>query len=116
MDGVEILATQEIAVEFAFNWVALLVCFGIVFTVFVLFGTFMSTRYDDWKQLVIGIIVGTIMGGLFGTILGFGLEFPTKFENQYKVIISDEVSMNDFLDKYEIVDEDGKIYVVRERD
>lgn len=34
---------------------------------------------------------------------------------EYKVIISDEVSMNEFLDKYEIIDQEGKIYTVRER-
>lgn len=115
MIGVEVLAIEEVAVEFAFNWLALFICFGAVFTVFALFGIFMSMRFDDWKQILIGIIVGTIMGGIFGAIFGFGLETPTGFENQYKVIISDEVSMNDFLARYEIIDQEGKIYTVREK-
>lgn len=34
---------------------------------------------------------------------------------EYKVIVDDSVSLNRFLDTYEIVDRDGKIYVIRER-
>lgn len=34
---------------------------------------------------------------------------------EYKVIVDDSVSMNEFLDKYEILDQEGKIYTVKER-
>lgn len=34
---------------------------------------------------------------------------------EYKVTISDEVSLNEFYDKYEIVDQEGKIYTIKER-
>lgn len=33
---------------------------------------------------------------------------------KYKVTISDEVSLNEFFDKYEIIDQEGKVYTVRE--
>ena len=39
----------------------------------------------------------------------------TKYETQYKVTISDEVKMDEFCEKYEIIEQDGKIYTVRER-
>ena len=35
---------------------------------------------------------------------------------EYKVTIDDSVSMNEFLDKYEIIDQEGKIYTVKERE
>lgn len=35
---------------------------------------------------------------------------------KYKVTINDSVSMNEFLDKYEIIDQEGKIYTVKERE
>ena len=41
---------------------------------------------------------------------------PEKYETQYKVTISDEVSFNEFMDKYEILDQEGKIYTVKERE
>lgn len=34
---------------------------------------------------------------------------------EYKVIVDDSVSLNRFLDTYEIVDRDDRIYVIRER-
>lgn len=39
---------------------------------------------------------------------------PTAYETHYKVLISDEVSMNEFLEQYEIIDQEGKIFTVRE--
>ena len=116
MTGVEILAMEEVAINFTFNWVAFFICFGAVLTIFILIGIAMSMCFDDWKQLLVGLIVGTIIGGVFGTIIGFGSGTPTAFENQYKVTITDEVSMNEFTDTYEIINQDGKIYTVRERD
>ena len=35
---------------------------------------------------------------------------------EYKVTIDDSVSMNEFLGKYEILDQEGKIYTVKERE
>lgn len=35
---------------------------------------------------------------------------------EYKVTIDDSVSMNEFLDKYEFFDQEGKIYTVKERE
>lgn len=38
-----------------------------------------------------------------------------KYETHYQVTIDDSVSMNEFQDKYEIIEVEGKIYTVRER-
>lgn len=35
---------------------------------------------------------------------------------EYKVVIDDSVSMAEFMDKYEIIDQEGKIYTVKERE
>ena len=35
---------------------------------------------------------------------------------EYKVAIDNSVPMNEFLDKYEILDQEGKIYTVKERE
>ena len=35
---------------------------------------------------------------------------------EYKATIEDSVSMNEFLDRYEILDQEGKIYTMRERE
>lgn len=114
MAGVEILAMEEVAVEFAFNWTAFFICFGAVFVIFVLCGIILSTKLDDWTQPLVCVIAGMLLGAFFGIVVGSALENPTKYETQYKVIISDEVPMSGFLEKYEIVDQEGKIFTVRE--
>lgn len=116
MAGVEILAMEEVATEFTFNWVASLITLGIILAIYILIGFLISKKTDDWKNLKIGIIVGSILGVFFGAAMGFAFEIPVEFDNKYKVIISDEVSMNDFFEKYEIIDTEGKIYTVVERD
>ena len=60
----------------------------------------------------IGIVGGLIIGGIVGNIG----KTPTAYETHYKVTIDDSVSMNEFLDKYEILDQEGKIYTVKERE
>lgn len=116
MTGVEILAMEEVATEFAFNWTAFAIVFCLFFVIFGFTGFIISKNTDDWKQLLIGLIVGASMGAFAGLITGSVFRNPIEYEHQYKVIISDEVSMNDFFEKYEIIDTEGKIYTVAERD
>lgn len=116
MTGVEILATEEVAIAWGFCWLG----FGLMLVL----GTLVSylaacgARYTDGVSS--GIIVFCILTGfvlLLSTVLGVvGNGEPIEYETHYKVTISDEVPMNEFLEKYEIVDQDGKIFTVRERE
>lgn len=116
MTGIEVLATQEVATKFAFNWSAFWITFGIIFGIALFIGIIVSFLSDDWSNLICGIIVGTIIGLSFGAMVGgVMLHTPTAYETQYKVTISDEVLMNEFLEKYEIIDQEGKIYTITER-
>ena len=115
MNGVEILAINEIVAETTFNWVAFLIPFCIVVALFLGIGFLFSSMYKDKSNILIGMILGIAFGCVFGCMCGFGFGNPVAYENQYKVIISDEVHMNDFLEKYEVLDQEGKIYTVRER-
>lgn len=116
MSGVEILAMEEIVVDTAFNWTALLITFGIILAIYILIGFAISKSTNDWKNFKIGIIVGSIFGAFLGTAMGFAFGIPVEFDNEYKVIISDEVLMNEFVNKYEIIEQDGRIYTVIEKD
>lgn len=117
MTGVEILAIEEVAIAWAsWNWKGFLSVVGLVFLVAAIVSILVSVS-DDWG-LGIGIffVVFVVGGALFGTLVGRTTGEPTEYETQYKVIIDDSVSMNEFLEKYEIIDQDGKIYTVREKD
>ena len=76
-------------------------------------GLIVTLINEDPVGIIAGVILGIIAGIIGGTRVAANA-LPVEYETQYKVTISDEVSMNDFLAKYEIVDQEGKIYIVRE--
>ena len=68
-------------------------------------------------EIIYGLKVGLILGATIGVLVGLlpaWSTLPSECETQYKVIISDEVQMNDFISRYEIISTEGKIYTVRE--
>lgn len=117
MSGVEILATEEVVVAWAsWNWKGFLLTVGLAFFVGIIAGI-LAGASDDWGLGVIIFLVVFIAGGaLFGTLVGCTTGEPVEYETQYKVVIDDSVSINEFTEKYEIIDQDGKIYIVREKE
>ena len=109
MDGVEILATGTRLSEFEPSAPA----FVIVLAISMIIGLTVGV---DEKSISFGLGLGIVLGFVGGFIIAclVGLvtleEYPT-----YKVVISDTVSMNEFMDRYEIINQDGKIYTVKER-
>ena len=117
MTGVEILSSAEVVAESAFNgtafWIGFIIMLGIVLIVGVI-----VTACGAYEKglilfcLIIGIISGVFVGVMFGGLF----QTPASYETHYKVTIDDSVSMNEFLDKYEILDQEGKIYTVKEKE
>lgn len=116
MSGIEILATEEVVTKFAMNMTAFWTAGGILCIICVILGIFMSIEFCEWKSFLVLGLTGLIFGLLFGSLAGAAFRTPTEYETQYKVTISDEVSMNEFLEKYEIIDQEGKILTIRERE
>ena len=67
---------------------------------------------NDLSDGILGTIAGFIVG-IFAYAIIFQCIFPDKFI-KYKVTISEEVSMTEFYEKYEIIDVDGAIYTIKE--
>ena len=109
MAGIEILSIGEIGVGSAFNWGMAILggCFA------GLFAGVMEAMIED--DIAFGFIIFIITFLIAGALIGLGNARPTHYIPIYKVTISDEVSMNDFMEKYEILEQDGKIYTVKER-
>ena len=114
MAGVEILATEEVVVKCAFNWTACFITFGSVLAAFLLLGLLIDFACADRTNVIIGAFLGVFFGLVFASIAGFRFERPVEFETHHKVTISDEVDFNEFVSKYEIIDQEGKIYTVKE--
>lgn len=78
-------------------------------------GTIISAVDSEIEWMFFGTCIGIILGLLLGALASNTCSTPEVYETHYKVLISDEVSMNEFLEHYEIVDQEGKIYTVKER-
>lgn len=116
MTGVEILAMEEVATAFGWNTWGMLLGFLVATLFFGFVGVVVGVTESvesGWITFIAGTLIGgLIIGVAFGSIGGE----PTAYETRYKVTVSDEVPMNKFLERYEIIDQEGKIYTVRERD
>lgn len=113
MEGVEILSTQEVAIAWEFNWLAFWITFAVIFIFMSLIAIVVADDYTYGFGVFMGII-GIFIAILFGMLFGYMFRTAEDYETHYKVIISDEVSMNEFIERYKIIDQDGKIFTVRE--
>lgn len=110
MTGIEILNSFQVPIDYAFNWVAV----GVIFSMFLIgsiigFGPF---KYQDWSVLIVCLILGLILSPLGG----WTFSEPSEFETHYEVLLSDEIPLTEFLEKYEIIKQEGKIYTIREKE
>ena len=109
MEGVTILA-QEAVRDFDYG-----LCIGATLAFAMLFLFITVLTFD------INSVGGTVIAVIISIAIGFGGGFISgRFANdpipQYKVTISEEVSMVEFYEKYEIIDQEDMIFTVREKD
>ena len=111
MAGVEILAIEEVIRTGCTNG-GLVALMSMALCSIVVGILWYSSFYDYWGVLI-GIVMGAVLGGATGVVID-NINGPAPDEIRYKVTVSDEVSLNEFLSRYEIIDVEGKIYTVKE--
>ena len=115
MSGIEILSSTEVVTAYSHpnaGTITLAVIFGTFFI-----GSLLLWLLSELDALIIpvGAILGFVLGLIGGVIAEDNLVKPIEYETHYKVTISDEVSMNEFLEKYEIIEQDERIFTIREK-
>ena len=117
MIGVEILNETQVVAEFGFNWTVFWIVTAVCFVICLI--TYLCTIWEaevlPWTVAMIGIwIFASIMlGALFGAVVA---PAPTEYVTEYKVHLENDVNMEEFIEKYEIIKQEGKILTIRERD
>lgn len=112
MAGVEILnTTYEYESLINPGWTVILAMIGIIIAIIGV----STIRYDS-LQRVLFILAGFIIIGMCACMVCASIKTDKIVSTKYQVTIDDSVSMNEFLDKYEIIDQEGKIYTVKERE
>lgn len=107
MDGITVLSQAEI-MEFA-TWVKFVVL-GVM-TLGLISGVTASVVDDDWQWLPIAFGTSLILSII---IIALSPRISTG-EYEYKITIDDTVNFVEFNEQYEILDQEGKIFIIKER-
>ena len=115
MNGIEILSQSEVVAELAYNTTAFWTVFLIDVIITAIICAYVWAN-EGFSGAIIGIAcIGILISSLVGGAAGIGCATPTSYATEYKVTISDEVLMNEFLEKYEIIKQEGKIFTIKEK-
>ena len=107
MEGITILNSEVLMVP---HWgLSVVIILGLVGIFLSFFMDVLDFDFDVVKMLIISASIA-----LIGAISLFIFKVP--YYTSYEVILEDSVSMNEFFDRYEILDQRGQIYVIKEKE
>lgn len=109
MNGVIILNSYESLTNFGSILLISILCAWFFAVAIVALFALLKYGCNSWKEptfLVICVVLTIVCGCLIP---------EDKYETHYQVTVDNSVSMNEFQNKYEIIEVKGKIYTVRER-
>ena len=111
MEGVFILNEYTMASPFAFSWLTAFIIMGVGIVCGAFYGLTQKSAFGAATIIGIALLVALTLGGMVGAV------YPTEQHQitYYEVEVSDMVSFNDFMHKYELIDKHGEIYTVTER-
>ena len=109
MAGVTILGSEVVMTEHP-----LFIIFGLIGMCILVLGLILGLSFKEDEGpsiMLVSIVVGTLVS--FG---GMGWASVNKVEDyvKYDVLVSENVMFQEFYNKYEILEEKGQIYTVRE--
>ena len=105
MEGIEILSQRVCDEIDPIAFFVLIVVFGII--------VMLIDVLNDISNGLLGIITGVCVGFLVYLLI-FHVAFPDEY-TVYKVTISESVNITEFYEQCEIIDIDGKIYTIKEK-
>lgn len=119
MKGVTIFNSVEIVAETAHGWNTRCTVSFCIMVAGLLLLLCMLWISGKWREEVFTVftVIGSAMFvfGLVFTLLFYKIENPVSYKIQYQVTADDSVSLNEFLENYNIISIDGKIYTVEEK-
>ena len=111
MNGIEILSSEVIYNTILPEW-----CIPVGLGLGILCFVFMIMSFSNYYDIAGTIFLLLALGCVAIVVLGNINNKNDVNYIKYKVTIDDSVPMSEFMDKYEIIDQEGKIYTVKEKD
>lgn len=97
-------------------WAVIVFITGIIFTG-AGFGVFIIGAFDDNDEMLFGLIIGAL--GIVLAITGAVVDSFFQIDSgrdQYEIIINESVDTEEFLQKYEIIEQRDRIWVIEDKD
>ena len=115
MTGVEILAIEEVITKYEMSLATKIVLI-VIMCIAISGGIYTSvSSTGNFSDFIFCLVIGLIACLFIGGLVHDETKKPLEYETQYKVTISDDVKLNEFYNKYEIIEQEGKIFNVRDR-
>lgn len=109
MGGVTLLDSYEYLTNFDSILLMSILCVWFLAAAIVALFALLKYGCDSWKEFAI-LIACAALSIICGCLIP-----KSEYETHYQVTVDNSVSMNEFQNKYEIIEVEGKIYTVRER-
>lgn len=114
MEGITVLYQEPIYKIICVNE-NILNLLAYIFIVIIL-GVIISAICFELKGVVICTILGCVTLFTFGILDSYSTSTEELDHYEYKVTIDDSVPMKEFLSKYEIINQEGEIFTIVERE
>lgn len=112
MQGVEILdITHKYACLTNPIW-ALILC---IVAIIICIAGICTIGNDRVQKILISLTIPLTVG-IIACLVGASIETDKIIDTKIKVIISEEVSMTEFYEQYDVIEQEGKIFTVREKE
>lgn len=115
MNGIEILSQSEAVAELAYNWTAFSLVLIIMSTIGIVLGIIIGKQEKSYFIAAVIISLNISFGLIPSFIAGREYSTPVEYKTQYRVTIDETVSMIEFYERYEIVEQEGKIFTIEEK-
>lgn len=120
MDGVTILNEIEVVqvVNDTFNYPAAFTALILTVLIGAVIGFFMGrVECEELGGALTGMLIGLILSIFTGALSGVLFEYPqvTETTMRYEVTIDDSVSLTEFYEHYNVIEQRDKIFVVEEK-
>ena len=113
IDGVTVLASEVVMTSSTLGDALFGLC---VLAVIIGFVCFLIGGIFDILPLAVGGVITVGVSFALGLLVGVPIDAMTQIPDytKYEVILDDSVSMNEFMNTYEVLEQRGQIYVVKE--
>ena len=110
LEGMELLSVKDVSIPLLAGILTEIICLAIV--VCSIYLLIMSFKKRDVIVVLFSLLF--IGSGVF--LSSLIVDEVTNSNFIYKVAVSDSVSLNEFYENYEILEVDGKIYTIKEKE